>query len=632
MNLFSGYIKLTGKTPIASFTNKDDLFTFDEVYESIGYGGVLSVNTVMVDIDDFEESELLLKIIDATHINCCVLKTSRGRHFYFKNDGTIHKNYVKTKTAIGVSADIKIGKKNSYAALKVNGKERLWEIECDDVDQVPLFLLPVNTKVELINMTEGDGRNDKLFRYIIDLQKAKFTKDEIKYIFRLINEYVFVKKLKEKELATICRDEAFLPTGDGGEFFDRQGKFKFYTFALYLIETLNILKINEQIHIYDDGIYVQRKSIIDKKMIEIIPTLNRNERAETYAYIEASIPDNSPLADSKFIAFKNGIYDIEQKTIINFTPDIILINKINFDYDDLSYSHLADDVLLRLSCGDNDIKNLLEEIIGYCFYRRNELRKIFILLGGKENGKSTFLDMLANLLGEENISSLDINNLGDRFKTAEIAGKLANIGDDISDEFIRDPAIIKKAASGDLLTGEKKGKDPFQFRPYAKHIYSANAIPRIKDKSGAVLSRMIIVPFTATFNKNSENYDPYIKYKLRENDVMEHLIVVGLKGLIRVLKNQSFSTSKKIEKELIEYEENNNPILLFFKEISVDEIVGVQTKFVYHRYCEFCINSGYQPMSSGEFCKVLRGYYEVEIKVTKDKERRSVRIYGKTIY
>ena len=51
---------------------------------------------------------------------------------------------------------------------------------------------------------------------------------------------------------------------------------------------------------------------------------------------------------------------------------------------------------------------LLEEVIGYTFYRRNELRKAFILIGDKANGKSTFLDMIKNVLGEENVSALDI--------------------------------------------------------------------------------------------------------------------------------------------------------------------------------------------------------------------------------
>ena len=113
----------------------------------------------------------------------------------------------------------------------------------------------------------------------------------------------------------------------------------------------------------------------------------------------------------------------------------------------------------------------MEEAIGYCFYRRNELGKAFILTGDKSNGKSTFLSMVQNLLGEENIASLDLKELGDRFKTAELFGKLANVGDDIGDEFIANAAIFKKLVTGDRVSAERKGQNPFEFNNYSKLLF-----------------------------------------------------------------------------------------------------------------------------------------------------------------
>ena len=68
-----------------------------------------------------------------------------------------------------------------------------------------------------------------------------------------------------------------------------------------------------------------------------------------------------------------------------------------------------------------------------CLYRDNTIGggKAVILVGEKSNGKSTFLHVVKNMLGDKNIASLDLKELGDRFKTAELFGKLANIGDDI---------------------------------------------------------------------------------------------------------------------------------------------------------------------------------------------------------
>ena len=119
--------------------------------------------------------------------------------------------------------------------------------------------------------------------------------------------------------------------------------------------------------------------------------------------------------------------------------------------------------------------------------------------------------MVKNLLGDQNIASLDLKELGDRFKTAELFGKLANIGDDIGDEFIANASVFKKLVTGDRVNVERKGQDPFEFNNYSKFLFSANVIPRMKDKTGAVQRRLVIVPFDAKFTPNDADFRPFIK-------------------------------------------------------------------------------------------------------------------------
>ena len=260
--------------------------------------------------------------------------------------------------------------------------------------------------------------------------------------------------------------------------------FLFDKFATFLKNNNHIIKINNQLHIYKNGIYVSGYSEIEAAMIQHIPQLNRAKRTEVLAYLEILIRENTRAEDANLIAFENGLYNIVDDSFIEFTPEHIITNKIRWKYNPNTYSKLADDVLNRIACNDPQIRALLEEAIGYCFYRRNELGKAFILTGDKSNGKSTFLSMVQNLLGEENIASLDLKELGDRFKTAELFGKLANVGDDIGDEFIANAAIFKKLVTGDRVSAERKGQNPFEFNNYSKLLFSANNIPRIKDKTG----------------------------------------------------------------------------------------------------------------------------------------------------
>ena len=623
--LYKGYVVTEGKKSIEKFKGRSDFKTYEQVKNLPGFGGVLGDETILIDVDDHDQSEILMKIIEDRQIGCRVYETSRGKHFLFKNTN-VDACKTKAKAACGLTIDVKVGVKNSYEVIKIDNVERpiIYDIfENEEYDEIPCWLLPIKTNIDLFKLEEGDGRNQQLFNYILPLQSHGFTIEEIRETIRLINKYILSEPLPESELEVILRDDAFSkPT------FFKSKVFQFDVFASYLKTNNHIVKINHQLHIYRDGIYVSNQKYVENEMIKLIPNLKRAHRTEVLSYLDVLIHDNVPMSDANYIAFRNGIYNLFDDSFEDFSPDKVIVNKLNWDYNPEVYSEIADKTLDKLACNDKQIRLLLEEVIGYAFFRRNELRKAFILIGDKANGKSTYLDMIKTLLGDENTSALDLGELGDRFKTAELFGKLANIGDDIGDEFIPNPAIFKKLTSGDRLNAERKGQDPFDFNSYAKLLFSANNIPRIKDKSGAVIDRLIIIPFNATFSPHDADYDPYIKYKLRSDECMMYLINIGLKGLKRVIENRKFTTCEKVQQQIEEYEEHNNPIILFFKDIDEDQIINEPTRKVYQLYQEFCIVNSFQPMSNIEFSRQVKKRLDLEIadkKIKGEKFRVFVR-------
>lgn len=633
MELFKGYVPTKDKKCLMPFKNATsaELRTYEEVKSLPEFAGILHENTILIDVDDFEQSEILMKIVEDYELRCRVYETSRGKHFLFKNFDEVSDQYLQpscktgTMLACGLTADIKVGCKNSYSILKYESKERtiLYDIfEDEEYEMLPIWLMPVKSKTDFLHMNEGDGRNQKLFNYILTLQSHDFTVEDVRETIEIINDYVLPDKLEESEIETILRDEAFKKP----VFFTKNKGFLFDKFARYIKDNNHIIKVNGQMHIYKDGIYVNGQRYIEAEMIKHISNLNRSKRAEVLTYLDIMINESMESSDANLIAFKNGVYDIETGELMPFSPDYVILNKINFDFVPDVYSEVTDKTLDKLACYDPEIRALLEEVIGYTFYRRNELRKSFILIGDKANGKSTYLDMIKTLLGDANTSALDLKELGDRFKTAELFGKLANIGDDIGDDFIPNPAAFKKLVSGDRLNVERKSKDPFDFNNYSKLLFSANNIPRIKDKSGAVIDRLVIIPFNARFSPNDPDYDPYIKYKLRRPESIQYLIRVGIEGLKRVLENRRFTTSIKVEKEIQEYEENNNPILLFFKE--EPKIENEPTNVVYAKYNEFCIANSFNPMSKIEFSKQVKKRFDFDI-VDKTIKGKKYRIFVK---
>ena len=599
---FKGYVETKNKKCIEKFKGRTDFKTFEQVQSLPEYAGILAAETILIDVDDFEASEILFKVVKEYALTCRVYRTSRGKHFLFKNSG-VPTNKTGCKLAIGLTADIKIGTRNSYEVLKYDNQNReiLYDTaENEEAQQLPRWLFPVKSKMEFLNMETGDGRNQGLFNYILTLQSNDFSVEEARETIRIINKFVLKVPLSDDEIETVLRDDAFKKP-----VFFMGSTFLFDKFATFLKNNNHIIKINNQLHIYKNGIYISGMAEIEAEMIQHIPGLNRAKRTEVLAYLDILIRENSKAEDANLIAFENGLYNIVDDSFVEFTPEHIITNKIRWKYNPEAYSELADKTLNKIACNDPQIRALLEEAIGYCFYRRNELGKAFILTGDKSNGKSTFLSMVQCLLGDENISSLDLKELGDRFKTAEMFGKLANIGDDIGDEFIANPAIFKKLVTGERVSAERKGQNPFEFNNYSKLLFSANNIPRIKDKTGAVQRRLTIIPFDARFSADDPDFNPYIKHLLKTDEVMEYLINLGIAGLKRVLLNRKFTGSTKVQKAMDEYEENNNPIIGFFRECEDEEfqIENEPTNVVYKRYQEYCLANSLQPMSNIEFSK-----------------------------
>ena len=604
--LIRGYVPTRNKQCLEKFKGVEKLKTRSEVQDLEEYAGILGEETILIDVDDAETSDLLFQIVRDLGLKCRVYKTTRGKHFYFRNpEGYVEKSWTKQTLALGIETDAKVGRNNSYAIMRFNGVDREVLLDCpeDDIQDLPKWLTPVKTSMKFLDMRAGDGRN-----------QARET-------IRMIYRYVLEDPLSDRELETILRDEAFKKP-----IFFKDKTFLFDKFAVYLKNNNHIVKINNQLHIYRDGIYVPGAMEIEAQMIKHIPNLKRAHRSEVLAYLEVMFQTEGETraTNPNIIAFSNGLYNIRDGSFMDFTPEIVITNKIPWAYNPAAHNELLNYTLNRLACNDPEVRALLEEMVGYCLYRRNELGKAFILIGDKSNGKSTFLHVVKNMLGDRNIASLDLKELGDRFKTAELFGKLANIGDDIGDEFIANASVFRKLVTGDRVNVERKGQDPFEFNNYAKFLFSANNIPRMKDKTGAVQRRLVIVPFDAKFTPNDPDFRPFIKDELCEQDSMEYLIVLGLKALKSVLGKAQFTTSKRVQGQLDEYEQNNNPIIGFIQEVGLDGIVNEATNTVYRSYKEYCIANNFQALSAIEFSRQIckRCGFVTDAKYIKGKKTR----------
>ena len=630
--IFKTYVKGSeagdGKRPAEKVKGRDQISTFEEVSMFPCFGGVLNEGYIDISFDSKEMYEAFLNMAEHNDWKCLCLPSVHGGHTYWKNDKRIEKGGRDKKLAVGLIADIH--DKSTYIPLRVHGVDRFPEdydiIEGEDYQTVPDELIPVNTNIELWDLSEGEGRNDTLFRYILVLQSAGFAADQIRDILNNTNQYVFREPMDQNELETVLRDEAF----ENPVFFDDKGRFKFSDFARYIKQTCYVRRVNDRLFMYreQEGIYTSSARYFEHRMIQIIPYLKANQRTETMKYLDALIPDTED-ADShvNIIAFKNGIFDIDTNVFhAGFSPQYFSTNRIPWNYSPGAYNSFMDAALNDWSCGDQSIRDLLEECIGYCFYRSNRFKKSFMLTGSGDNGKSTFCKTLKNLLGYENTSALDIAELGERFSVSALSGKLANIGDDIADGSLKDKQLstFKKVVSGDAIKAEFKGVDAFNFEPYAKLIFSANDIPRFESRSAlkAIMNRLLIVPFRADFSEGSTKRNNALLDELKEPSSMEYLIQIGLKGLQRIISNGAFTKPESVARELEEFSKENDSFASWLDILDVPEETilpafhrpGINdSTALYKSYEVHCNSVGFTPMSAAQFGKRIKEYFNCTV-------------------
>lgn len=616
--LFKGYVETNGKKSFDKIKGAGELKAYESVRKCHSFAGVLRDDIILVDVDTPEEVEILERILADFGIETASFATNRGRHWYFKqpvNEQSINfckGNSNKHFAAIGIKPDYKVGIKHSYGILKFEGKKRRQVSKTLEPSEMPFWLTFIKGGPNFRDFGPNSGRNSALFSHILVLQKAGFSVEEIKIIIKIINKYVIKEPLDEREIETILRDEAFKEN-----VFMVKGKFKSNEFAKFLQKEKHIIKLKGRLHVYEDGVYTSDIKAINRAMLGIKDDLSINAKREIVDYLKDKIKENSELLSPDIIPFSNGLYDINSKELKAFSPEYITVHKIPWNYNPNAYYELTDKTLDKLACNVPEIRLLLEEMIGYCFYRKNSLRKAFMLLGDKRNGKSTFLDTVKELLGSDNYKSLDLKDLGNRFKTAELCDKLANIGDDIGDDFIPDMSVFKKLTSGESVNAERKGQDPFDFSNYAKLIFSANELPRIKDNSGAAIDRLILIPFNAEFKTTDPDFNPNIKEELIAAESMEYLIKLGLEGLHRVLANKRFTEDENSKRELEEYHIYNNPVIDFFTTVDVEKYIESPTEDLYKKYKEYCLINNCMPESKVGFSRKACKYFKILTKVKK---------------
>ena len=316
--------------------------------------------------------------------------------------------------------------------------------------------------------------------------------------------------------------------------------------------------------------------------------------------------------NTNLIAFKNGIYNLNTNRLEESSPDIFITNVIPHNYivEPLKEEYV-DEFLNDISCNNQEIKQTLLELIGYCMTARNNKQLAFILFGGGSNGKTTFINLLEKLLGKENISAQTFEKIiNNKYASSCLENKLVNLSSEMTKDFFNDVSIFKNIVTGDRIPSEQKYKDLRDIIPYCKLIFSVNEMPNVADKTEGYYRRLFIIPFNARFSEEKKSKFDF--NKLVTKNAMEYLIYTSIQAYLKV-KDTMIFTGQAISDGYTKKYKHDNDIILQFLEEEADAIEERIKQFyrvyscknLYSMFKDYCEENGYKKMGKKTFINNL---------------------------
>jgi putative DNA primase/helicase len=357
---------------------------------------------------------------------------------------------------------------------------------------------------------------------------------------------------------------------------------------------------------YQNGVYGESEDLwasakVREFMIPRYTTMNAINDAVGQWRMLIRKPVREINCNAFMINVKNGLYNILDDSFRPHTPEYYSTVQINATHDPGAKcpQFLA---FLKSLLQEEEI-HLMQEIFGYFLIPVNKAQKSFVFVGAPNAGKSTLLSVVQEiLLGSENVSNIPWQNLADRFNKAELFGKLANIFADLPSKSIDDNGMFKALTGEDYITAERKNKDPFSFRPYARLLFSCNEIPRnYGDRSDGFYRRLVIIRFDKPVPANKR--DPNLRERLAAE--RDGILMWALTGLKRLIANSyQFTETDTTRAELRRYRIESNSVLSFVDEFCrIEEGKITLRDELFMHYREYCHNAGMKSVSQGSFNK-----------------------------
>ncbi len=374
-------------------------------------------------------------------------------------------------------------------------------------------------------------------------------------------------------------------------------------------------------------------------------SFEKYERAETYRkyaikrrdskYISAALKEARPMiqieqrildADVFLLNLPSGTCDLRTGAVREHNAQDYITKQTAVDPSGDGMD-VWEDALQTFFQGDADLIRYVQEIVGLAAIGKVYIEALVIAYGEGRNGKSTFWNTIARVLGTYSGNmSADTLTVGCKRNVkpelAEAKGKRMIIAAELEEGMRLNTSNVKQLCSTDEIYAEKKYKAPFSYVPTHTLVLYTNHLPRVGAIDQGTWRRLIVIPFNAKIEGKADikNYSDFL-FKMAGGAVLSWII----EGAKRVIANDYKIVQPKVVQDAIQkYKENNDWLAHFLDDCCEmgDDFEAKSGEF-YNAYRSYCLQMGEYTRSTTDFYSALES-----TGVVRKRTRTGVIIYG----
>ena len=367
------------------------------------------------------------------------------------------------------------------------------------------------------------------------------------------------------------------------------------------------LKYVENIGFYEyskSGVWIKRSdNFIRSYFVTLLGNWAQGSKLETLLkYLKAETTTEELFNRKPIFNFKNVTLELETGKVRDHSAADMSSIQMKYSYDAKAKCPQWEKFVSEIMAGDVQKVKLMQEMAGYILFTECSLQKCFILIGDGSNGKSVFLNVIATVFDEKNVSNVEMSSLIEPFQCISLMNSLVNITTETNSSVKGAESVFKQIVAGDKIRGCFKSKDFVEFKPRCKLITACNEFIKSRDTTYGFLRRINFIKFPCTFEGKNKDIDLEDKLKAELSGIFNW----AYEGYKRLKEQREFTKTDEQAEILEEYMKVMNPVAAFIKEELINETQRVGTAELYQRYGEWAKEAGHEKAGRNKFLQKFR--------------------------